>query len=186
MTLRTGDKLSVSSRRSGTTVAEVLVCLVLVSGLLVVAMDLLSSSAKGQQHMADRARAQALAYDLMSEIMRQAYENPDSTPVFGPESDETSSGDRSSYDDVDDYDNWSALPPQYKDGTDMADFTDWRRTVYVDWVLNDSLNTVQGLDTGAERITVKVEMGGVKLASLTAVKTGASNIRTPDIHEGLP
>ena len=68
----------------------------------------------------------------------------------------------------------------------MTELTDWRRAVTVDWVRNNSLNTVQGYGSGTVRIIVRVEVGGVQLASLMAVKTGAASIRTLDVRESLP
>ena len=48
-----------------------------------------------------------VAEELMEEIRSKEYDDPDQTPGFGPESGET---DRSSYDDVDDYNGYSDIP----------------------------------------------------------------------------
>src|SRR5947208_16939323 len=58
-----------------------------------------------QATRADRAaRATRLARNLMEEITSMAYQDPVQTPVFGPETGETS---RTIYNDVDDYNGYS-------------------------------------------------------------------------------
>ncbi len=157
-------------RKRAFSLAEVLVSVALVSGLLVAALDLLGATTIGRQRMADRSRAQLLALDLMSEIMRQAYEDPEGPVVFGRESTE-SGGNRLDFDDVDDFDTWFGKPPEARDGTKMMDLQQWGRTVAVEWVDQSDLTTASGPPTDIKRITITVDRSGTTLAELVAVRS---------------
>ncbi len=150
--------------------AETAISILLVGGLVVVALNTVGASVSGRQFTRNRGRGDLLAHHLMGEILRQAYEEPVDTPIWGRESGE-SGGSRSAYDDVDDYDGWADSPPEDKDGTDLADLTGWERSVAVEFVDPDSLTTVSATDTGVKRITVTVRRDGVDKAALTSIKT---------------
>ncbi|MGB2984553.1 MAG: hypothetical protein WBE26_01610 [Phycisphaerae bacterium] len=159
--------------------AEVLVSMLLVSGLIVVALNTVGDATVGRQKTGDRGVGQLLAQDLMSEILAQAYEEPVDTPVFGPETAE-GAGTRVSYDDVDDYSGWSASPPQKKDGAETPGQIGWRRTVTVEYVYPDDLNTSTGTsDVGVKKITVTVEHNDIPVASLVAIRTAAADMSAP-------
>jgi hypothetical protein len=75
---------------------------------------------------------------------------------IGPEIDEGTST-RLDFDDVDDYDGWTASPPQEKDGTELTEYAGWTRNVTVEFV--DAFapgGSATVSDTGAKRITVTV------------------------------
>ena len=154
------------------TLAETVMSTLLVGGLLVVALDTVGSARVGHRKMADRGRGQLLAQDLMAEILSQAYEEPVDTPRFGRESSEAGAS-RALYDDVDDYDNWSSSPPEYKDGTAISGLIDWRRTVVVEYVDSDDLTLAVAMDLGVKRITVDVDHNDQRAASLVAIRTRA-------------
>ena len=157
-------------RRCGFTLVEAIVSLLIVGTLLITALNAVGASRVGQARLGNRRTATLLAQQLIAEVLAKDYEDLDGAPVFGPEADETS---RALYDDLDDYHGWSAMPPQYRDGTTIPDRTDWQRTVTVDYVNpNDLLNTV-GSDQGVKRVTVAVEQNGITLASLVAIRTRA-------------
>lgn len=153
--------------------AEVLVSVLLVGGLLVVALNTVGDATIARQKTSDRGRGQLLAQDLLAEILLQAYEDPVEVPTFGREPTE-SSVSRASYDDVDDYDGWDASPPQQKDGTAMADLVGWRRTAAVTYVTPDDLRALVGGDQGIKRIAVTVTHHDVEVALLTAIRTTAA------------
>jgi type II secretory pathway pseudopilin PulG len=154
------------------TLVEAVVSLAIVGVMLVAALNTVGAALATQKKMGDRGRAMLLAQDLMSEIVRQAYEDPDlSTGSFGLTADEVGDGSRSLWDDVDDYDGWSASPPQQRDGTVLSDFDGWRRSVAVGWVDSAEVATELGSDTGVKRITVAVTFKGLPLATLVALRT---------------
>ncbi len=159
--------------------AETAMCVLLVGGVLVVALNTVGDATVGRQKMGDHGRGQLLAQDLMTEILQKAYEEPDETPAFGPEASEGTVS-RTDFDDVDDYDAWDASPPQEKDGTPMTSLTGWRRSVTVDFVYPSNLNTKTGsTDEGIKRITVDVTFNGVPMASVVAIRTAASATFAP-------
>ena len=158
--------------------AETVVSVALVGGLLVVALTTVGDTTLGRQRLSDRGQGSLLAQDLMSEILRQPYEDPNDTPTFGAEASE-STGSRAGFDDVDDYTAWSASPPQKKDGTQMPDRTGWQRAVTVEFVDPDNLTTVVGSDQGVKRIAVTVSRNDVVVSSLVAVRTSATDESRP-------
>jgi MSHA pilin protein MshD len=162
-------------RRNGLAMVEIVVSIAIVGVMMVAALNTVGASRLGQKKTGDRGKGALLAQQLMSEILRQYYVEPVDTPSFGRESSE-SGGGRADYDDVDDYDAWTASPPQNKDGTAIPDLNGWRRSVEVDWVAPDDLTTPIGVDESVKRIIVMVSRQGVPVASLTAVRTASGQI----------
>jgi hypothetical protein len=123
----------------------------------------------------------------MTEILQHSYEDPDGSPVFGPEAGETG-GTRAAYDDVDDYDGWTATPPQQRDGTAIPKGAGWTREVAVDWVQSNNLTLGSMTDTGVKRITVTVKYNDLVAASLVAVRTSAASLilEIPKGEQTLP
>lgn len=158
-----------AARRSFTMV-EAVFCVVLVSGLLVVSLDTLGASKMAQRNLGDRALGQLLASSLMSEIMNQSYQDPNETPIIGPESSENPTL-RSNFDDVDDYSGWSATPPQNRDGTSIPGLSGWRQSVTVDFVDQANLTIPSVSGTGVKRVTVTITHNNVVVATLVGVKT---------------
>ncbi len=158
---------------------ETLISIILVGGLLVAVLNTTGAALLGQQNMADRGVGFFLAQELMSEILGQAYEEPEEVIAFGAEAGETG-GTRADFDDVDDYHGWEASPPQRKDGTEIPDRTGWRRLVTVDYVDPDVLTELDLDDRGSKRITVTVENNGVLVASLVAVRTSTADEFEPE------
>lgn len=149
---------------------EVIISVVIVGTMTVAALNTVGAAKLGNQKTTSRKSGALLAQGLMSEILLQDYEEPVDTPGFGRESSE-SGGDRTDYDDVDDYDGWSSSPPEYKDGTVIPDLDGWARQVSVAWVNATDLSLTSGSETNVKRITVTVTYNGVQVASLTAVRT---------------
>ena len=159
-------------RRSGLTMVEVVVSMVIVAVLLAAALNTVGAVAMSRRTVTDRARAGGLAEDLMAEILDQAYEDPQSAPgTIGLEADEVANGNRALWDDVDDYNGWSASPPQQKAGTIIAGFEEWTRRVSVARVQLVNPTQTAGSDTGVKRITVTVLHGDKEAARLVALRT---------------
>jgi len=149
-----GDLLPVSAHRAFTLV-ESTVSLLIVAGMLVAALNMVGSAARARQIQTAQGRGLALAGNLMTEILCTRYKDQDSTSTSGPEPDEAN-GSRAYFDDVDDYDNWFASPPQTKNGMTLADYDGWTRKVNVTFA--DPMQPAQnsGSDSGLKRITVSV------------------------------
>jgi type II secretory pathway pseudopilin PulG len=164
------------SRRTprGLTLVEAVVSIVIVSVMLVAALSTVAAARTTQGRTADRARAQLLAQALMAEILQHSYNDPDvPSGTLGPEAGEAATGNRSLFNDVDDWHGWSACPPQNKDGTEIPDLSGWCRSVVVEWADPTNLTRVAKSDSGVKRITVIVTRDGAVLATMVAVRTGA-------------
>jgi hypothetical protein len=142
-----------------------------VSLLLVAALQTVAAARSGEYKLAERNRALLLAQDLMAEILQQAYADPAYGPgSFGLGADEVT-GNRSLFDDVDDYDGWQASPPQNKDGSVIPWATGYKQAVSVMWVVSGSLSTRSLAETGIKRIEVTVERAGRPVVVLDAYRT---------------
>ncbi|MCH7839761.1 MAG: hypothetical protein IID38_05945, partial [Planctomycetes bacterium] len=171
----------VCPRRPGFTLVEAAISTVLVSGLLVASLNTLGAAKLGQQNNAERGRAYLLAQELMSEIMRQDYADPEdvgridlrdaslTTSSLGRDSGE-SGGSRADYDDVDDYHGWSANPPENRDGSEIPNLTGWTRIVTVERRRLVDPTLLTATEEGLKHITVQVERDGVLIAQLEAIK----------------
>lgn len=160
-----------SGPRRGFSLLEVVISTFLVGLVVVASMRTLGATVRATQLTNDRGRAVLLADALISEIQRTNYKDSVNS-VFGRESDETASY-RSQHDDVDDYDNWSASPPELSDGTTIDGLVGWQRSVTIDHLDSDDLATVlsDSVDAQVKRIRVTVQRNGQVLAELTAIVT---------------
>lgn len=153
---------------------ESVLSMLIISIMLVAALHTVSVSKITQKSVTDSERGVLLAQDLLSEVLQQAYEDPESPGSFGLGGDEVGDGSRALWEDVDDYDGWVASPPQAKDGTTLPDLDGWERRVSVDWVQPDDLTQVVASDQGVKRVTVTVVRDGTDAAELVAFRTSAA------------
>ena len=161
----------VPRRTPGFTLVEAVISIVLVGVLLVAAINTLGATAVSTRNIEHQALGYTLAADLMAEILSQAYEEPVDNVAFGRESGE-SGGSRVDWDDVDDYDGWSATPPETKDEEPLDGYDQWTRSIEVASVNPTSLNDRVG-NTGVKRIIVTASFKGVPAAELVAIRTQA-------------
>ena len=168
--------------RRAFSLAEIAVSMLLVSGLLVVSLNMVGDVTIGRQNMNDRSVGHLLAQDLMSEILPLSYQDPDGTPMFGYEAGESTTT-RADFDDVDDYNGWSATPPESKDGTKIPDRTGWRRIVKVEYVQANDINTPALGHEGVKRIHVTVDHNGVETASLVGVRTAPAGWTVSELKQ---
>ena len=156
----------------GLTLVEMVISMVLVGVGLVAALNAVGASKLAQFKVSVRRQGHLLAPDLMTEILLQDYADPvDGLDSFGLSAAEAATGDRSLFDDVDDYDGWSASPPQHQDGTDFVGFDGWERSVAVAWVNPSDPSQLAGDSQGVKRIIVMVKHNGILAAELVALKT---------------
>ncbi len=150
---------------------EVALSTVIIAVVLLSAMNMVGAAGTSMSSMANRATGTLLAEQLMAEILEQAYEEPSLEPgSFGIGADEAVPGDRSLYDDVDDYYRWSASPPQNKDGSLIAGRSDWRRSVAVVYANPDSLTQSVESSSGVKRVTVTVSFNNVLVTTIVALR----------------
>jgi hypothetical protein len=163
---------SPSSFAAGLTLVESVIATVVVGAMLVAALNTVGASRLSQFKTCQWTRGQNLATDLMVEIMRQAYEDPDGTPSFGCEAGEAGTG-RSSFDDADDYHGWIGAPPASEDGTAIPGWSGWKRTVTVEWVDPMDPGLVMGSESGVKRITVSVAYNDMPMASVVGLRSAS-------------
>lgn len=150
---------------------EVALSTVIIAVVLLSAMNMVGAAGTSMSSMANRATGTLLAEQLMAEILEQAYEEPSLGPgSFGIEAVEAVTGDRSLYDDVDDYYKWSASPPQNKGGSLIADRSAWRRSVIVAYVNPADLTQTLETSSGVKRVTVMVSFNNVLITSMVALR----------------
>jgi type II secretory pathway pseudopilin PulG len=154
----------------GLSLIEVVASTMIVGLMAVAALNSLGAATRSSQSIGNRAVALGLADELMAEIVQTAYSEPSGASSIGPDGAE-SSGPRSTFDDIDDYDGWDKSPPQYRDGTAMPDRDDWRHRVEVTRVTPNDPSQTAGSEQGAKRIRVTVEYRDQVLAELVAVRT---------------
>lgn len=168
--------------RRALSMIEIVISTVIVGVMLVAALQTVAVARGGQARVANRNTGVLLAQDLMAEILRLAYADPEpSGRVFGPETTETLG--RAVFDDVDDYVDWTESPPTGRDGVALPGYTDWSRKVKVVFADPNSLQPAAnqpakgasplGLDTGMKRITVTVSCRSVPVVEMTAICTAA-------------
>jgi len=157
---------------SGMTIIEVVLAMVLLSMMLGAVLSAVELSARTQHSTADATYARSLAADLLEEVCGFAYADPAGAAEFAVGGDENAA-DRSTFDDVDDFDGWSESPPIQSDGTPVPGSDGWTRIVNVKWVdpLDPSIESVT--ETGAKRVQVGVSRGGVTYAVITRIRTAA-------------
>ncbi len=166
--------LTTLRRARGLSLAETLVSMLIVSGMLVSALNTLGAVKWGYANIGSRAKGELLAQELIGEILEMEYEEPIDTPVMGREAGETNTS-RAGYDDVDDYHNWTASPPQDETGTVLNAWDGWSRTVKVQYVQKNNLTLLSVSDQGVKRITVTVKYQDKTQASLVAIRSGAAS-----------
>lgn len=154
----------------GLTLVEVVASTMIVGMLAVATLNSLGAATRSADSIGNRAIAAGLADELLSEISQQPYSDPDGSAVFGTESGESSTP-RSAFDDVDDYNSWTALPPQYRDGTTIPDRANWRQRVTITWVVPSNPGQTSATDQGAKRIRVQIEYNDQVLADESAIRT---------------
>ncbi len=152
---------------------ELVISLAIISALLVASLNTVAAARTGEYKIAQRGRALLLAQGLMAEILRQAYADPAYGPgSFGIGADEVT-GNRSLFDDVDDYHGWTASPPQYKNGSVIPATADYEERVTVAWVNPSNLEQTSGSETGIKRIEVTIRYQGQPVLTLVAFRTQA-------------
>jgi MSHA pilin protein MshD len=135
--------------------------------MLGAAIQTLGISARLRLFQKQQYQGQALAKQLMDEILQTQYVDPGVLPVFGPEVGEV----RANYDDVDDYNGLSESPPVNRDGTAIPGFTGWKRAVQVFWADPTSPSTTTVTDTGLKRVVVTVTSPTGRVTVLTALRS---------------
>ncbi len=164
---------SASPTRAGLTLVEVSISTLLVAMTVVGALSSVASVLRGRSDTVEREKAKQLGMTLVLEILDLAYSDPGANPVFGTESDEAgvNAAPRQQFDDVDDLHGLNESPPRDRVGAPLPAFSNWRRTVAVEWVRTSAPGMTSASDQGLKRLTVTVYCDGVVVSLLTSLRT---------------
>lgn len=162
------------SRRRGLSLAEVVVSTLLVGILLTAALVSVGAAARTMGSAGEASNATCLARQLLEEITRLPYDDPNQSPVFGRESGEIAAvGDRSLCDDIDDLVDWDDTPPHDHHGDEISGYTGWIRSADVvklsaagNYELPNSSN-----DQGLRLVTVTVMPSSGRSYTLRALRS---------------
>lgn len=158
------------ARRGGFSMAETVICVMIVGGLFIAALNTAGAAAAGRRQMLNSANGMLLAQDMMGEILQWPYKDSDAMGVLGPEDGEAIDGTRQRFDDIDDYNGWDS-PPQDPSGAPITWAAPYRIVVSVNPVNAANLAQIETTDTGIKRVRVEVFRGGIVVATLTAYRT---------------
>lgn len=170
--------------RAGFSLVESSLAVLLVGLLMVAALRSVGASKRREAGTNDIVRAQQIAADLMNEILRQDYQESDDAPVFGPETGETT-GNRTLFDDVDDYIGWTSTPPKDRSGTVVPGFSGWTHSANVIWSDPATLGTTTKSDTGLKKITVTISKSSKVLATVVGYRSIAWVDTIPNPSDNL-
>ncbi len=165
--------------RAGLTLLEVVMSTLLVSLVLLSALNCVGAVVRSRTSISDQLKAQMLGEQLLSEILPTAYKDEGGLPLFGPELGEpaTNVGPRSGYDDVDDFHLWNHGPPVTRTGATLPNLSGWGRSVTVEWVARANPASTSLTDQGVKRITVTVSRHGTQLAACVCLRTDKYSIQ---------
>lgn len=159
--------------RRGFSVIEVAMSSLLVGAVLVASMQVTGQALMVQRDRAHMATAAFLAEGMLSEILLLPYMEPGQTSdLIGRNSGELTNN-RSTFDDVDDYHNYTETPPKSLENVVLPGFAGWQRSVVVQWVNPNNLNQTQGSESGVKRVTVQVRRNGQLLATAIGIRSNA-------------
>lgn len=157
-------------RSKGLSLVEVIVSAMLVGVVVAGAMTCLGAVIRDRQETARAGLADQLAQQLLAEVLATAYEDEAVQPVFGPDPGEAT-GDRSAFDDVDDFDGWSASPPVDRSGMPVVSDNRWRRNVRVLLIDPTAPTQTTLADLGLKRIRVTVRYDGQIVSRIVALRS---------------
>ncbi|MDX2016517.1 MAG: hypothetical protein SFY95_02610 [Planctomycetota bacterium] len=164
--------------RRGISIIEAVVSVAIVGGLAIAVINTVGSIGRARASAGERALAQLLASDLLSEILARRYceDLAAKTVTLGPEAGETTAGTRAAFDDVDDYLNLtdpsvSGGVPRTREGLETPGVgKGWVRRVSIERVSPADL-AASLTDQGLLRVTVTVERDGRVVAQLSGVRS---------------
>ncbi len=152
----------------GVTLVETVLSVMILGGALIALLNAVGASRVAQAVAGQRQTGLVLAEDLMAEVL--AMDQYKEGGTLGPDSGENT-GNRSQFDDIDDYHGWSSTPPTDKDGTAIAGADGYTREVTVEWRDPLTPSTPWVIESGTKIITVTVKRGDRVVAELNAFRT---------------
>ena len=168
------QQLRIKPHRGGFSYIEVIISAVIISVLLVAGLRLFATLGRSQAAANDMEIAAHLAVELIEEIAERNYADRSNTNIFGPSPAEVGP-DRTLYDDVDDYHNWSANPPLDHFGQPYTQYADFTRSVEVQYIKANDFSLTSAVDEGFKKVVVTVSRQGRELTKQTYVVADTDN-----------
>jgi hypothetical protein len=160
------------TRRSSLTLVEMMVCTVIVSVMLVAALNAVGAARLNDCRLAENQRALLLAQALMAEILGQPYSAADEAgDVIGAAAVGAAAADRTGFNSVGDYNGWRATPPENRDGSVVPNSEGYTQAVRVVWVTPANLTVESASATGVKCIQVSIERSKRVVIVLTGYRT---------------
>lgn len=142
----------------------------IILGLLITAGLRAAAGAGASQAISTRAlTGSLLAEGLAQEVLSLAYVDPSGGTTLGPDSGEIAA-DKATFDDVDDFDNWSESPPKAPGGAVIAGMAHWTRSVRVYRALASVPDSNSGSESGLKRIEVTISYSGKLVYRISALR----------------
>ncbi len=158
--------------RRGLTLIETVVSVAVVSLLFAAALNASGTAAATRAVTEGQRQGEELCQALMAEILSMPYYDPQTAENgLGPEYGESNGVNRANFDDVDDYNGWTATPPINRSGDSLPNTSGLTRLVIV-----EKFNRSTGADLFTNAGEVKIVRVQVKrksklLYELTAVRS---------------
>lgn len=158
-----------AKRLRGFTLGEAAISTVVVAVMMGAALGSVARTGQFRRISNELQMAHGLGEQLMAEILCKSYWDPSSSSptAIGPSAAEAATGNRSKFNDVDDFHGWIECPLQSPDGSTLGADAGWYRWVQVSFVHWSNLEATVGSDQGLKRI--RVEVGRVRPGGSTAV-----------------
>ena len=148
---------------------EAAISSLLVGLVFVAALRCVGAAVEGRTDNAERVRGMLLVQHMLAELQTVAYQEPSWYLWWGPDWGESSTN-RSTFDDLDDYDNYVESPPKNLLNQVPLNCSDWTRRIDVDWVNPADPSTQIGSGQGVKRATVQAIHNGVVVAQASILK----------------
>ncbi|MBL9001336.1 MAG: prepilin-type N-terminal cleavage/methylation domain-containing protein [Phycisphaerae bacterium] len=186
------------STRRGITLVECVIAAAILAVVTVAGLRASGAAAVTDAKSAQRATASQLADSLLSEILSRPYSEPIATEPdddddgglivldleliprvidlgdapLGIEAGETA-GNKTTFDDIDDFNGYSESPPKDAAGNTLAAFNGWTRAVTVSRAAHAAPLTSPSTDTGVRRITITISRAGQVVLTRTSLVSDA-------------
>ncbi len=143
--------------RAGLSYVEIIMATMIMSILLVAALNLFANLGRSKTNVMKHDASTVASLDLIKEIMERNYKDPTTPTDFGADPCELIGGNRSFYDDIDDYNNLIEHPPKYLDGTNIPGYEDMTRSTKVRWVKASDFTQTSLVDQGYKEVTITLK-----------------------------
>jgi len=162
--------------RKAITLAETVISILLISFVLVSTLQIVGPISRSSSLQADRLVAANLASELAEEISTKLFEDD---AAASQDDIGIDAGDsvinRTNFDDIDDYNNWSSSPPMMSYGVANTSLAGWTRSVSVKHVLVNDPSTDSGTYTGLKKVRIQVHKEGVLHADIRSLHSHAAD-----------